>query len=356
MDALAILNEWNRLPNKRFQRQSEHSSSELACDCSGLITLLFEQVSQPLPYGLQRPKAVHFYNILQEIGSSHISSLKPGNLLAWRKEQLPKSGDTGHVLVLASDPVEVSPQIYEVEIYDSTKASDGLSCRVLALHTNEQGRIIGVQLHQCDKKVKRTPIYHAAIGTGRNCFGCGLPKRMCLCGKVEADFNAPPIIIFRHPDERGRTLSTVSLIKQRYPNVLVKEGEIFSEPRLGNLTLLFPGGDKFGPECDQTSDENRNYLLIDATWRKAKKMLHLNPWMQTLPRISLDTGTLSNYIIRKVPDAGALSTVEAFAFLAGDESLQGLFAEMMGKQVALMGEKTYKANYTDHLNFRSKSN
>ena len=63
-------------------------------------------------------------------------------------------------------------------------------------------------------------------------------------------------------------------------------------------------------------------VVIDATWRKSRKMLHLNPALQQLPRLGLDTVPSSRYLIRKAHKPGQLSTLEAtcaaLTQLAGD--------------------------------------
>ena len=76
-------------------------------------------------------------------------------------------------------------------------------------------------------------------------------------------------------------------------------------------------------------------VVIDATWRKSRKMLHLNPMLQLLPRLTLDTTPTSRYRIRKAHQPGQLSTLEAtcaaLAQLGGDaESLVPLLAAFDG--------------------------
>lgn len=358
-DTLALLQRWSELEHISFDRSSILEPTRIACDCSGLINLLFQKRALPSPYGLKRPKAVHYFNILQEIGSASIQSLKAGSLLAWRKDQLPKSGDTGHVLVTASAPEKIDSQRYRVWVYDATKACKGLSKRQIELHTTDMGQIIGVRLHldsQVDgaSKVKRCAIYHAALEGGRYCFGCGLPSKVCQCGRVEPSMEIPNVIVLRHPDERGRTLSTVSLIKQRYPNVLVREGETFSPMRAPNLALLFPSDERESSEVSEGRSLQQNtqtLILLDATWRKAKKILHLNPWLEALPKVSLNVERMSNYLLRKIPNEGALSSVEAFASVMQDRSLDHLFVGFMDAQIKLMGEEVYLRNYKAHLNY-----
>ncbi|WP_317930108.1 DTW domain-containing protein [Halioxenophilus sp. WMMB6] len=349
-----LLNHWLALPNRAFAREPVVTGEAIACDCSGLINLLFEQLQLSKPYQLARPKAVHYFAILQEIGSNRLANLKPGNLLAWRKDKLPKSGDSGHVLMVAGEPLAVADHCYRLAVVDATKLEQGIARREIELQVDEAGQLIGVRLHRAENKFKRTAIYHHPLSASRYCFGCALPKRVCNCGAIDPILPPPPITILRHPEERGRTLSTVSLIKQRYPAVLVKEGEHFAPLRQSKLALLFPDATNIGSEADDQTGALQVYehlILIDATWRKAKRILHQNPWLQALPKVALRPEKSSDYLLRKVADAGALSSVEAFALAVADGQLAGMLKPFMERQIALMGESVYQKNYRHYLNF-----
>jgi DTW domain-containing protein len=52
-------------------------------------------------------------------------------------------------------------------------------------------------------------------------------------------------------------------------------------------------------------------VVLDGTWRKSRKMLHRNPLLQGLPRLSLTDAPPSGYAIRKAHNPGQLSTLEA---------------------------------------------
>ena len=53
-------------------------------------------------------------------------------------------------------------------------------------------------------------------------------------------------------------------------------------------------------------------VVIDGTWRKARRMLYDSPWLQSLPRYSLQGSAPSRYQrIRRARGAGQLSTFEA---------------------------------------------
>ena len=63
-------------------------------------------------------------------------------------------------------------------------------------------------------------------------------------------------------------------------------------------------------------------IVLDATWRKSRKMLHQSPALQRLPRLALDDVPQGRYAIRKAHAPGQLSTLEAtcaaLAQLEGD--------------------------------------
>jgi len=57
--------------------------------------------------------------------------------------------------------------------------------------------------------------------------------------------------------------------------------------------------------------------VLDATWRKSRKMLYLNPALQALPRLALVDAAPSNYRIRKAHAPHQLSSLEAAARALG---------------------------------------
>jgi DTW domain-containing protein YfiP len=54
--------------------------------------------------------------------------------------------------------------------------------------------------------------------------------------------------------------------------------------------------------------------VLDGTWRKSRKMLYLNPALQSLPRLPLRDTAPSHYLIRKAHLPDQLSTLEATAY------------------------------------------
>lgn len=52
-------------------------------------------------------------------------------------------------------------------------------------------------------------------------------------------------------------------------------------------------------------------FLLDATWRLVRPMLRLSPSLQRLPKIMFSNAAPSRYVIKRQPEPGCLSTLEA---------------------------------------------
>jgi DTW domain-containing protein YfiP len=87
-------------------------------------------------------------------------------------------------------------------------------------------------------------------------------------------------------------------------------------------------------------------VVLDATWRKSRKMLHLSPWLQGLPRLSLDASMASSYSIRKAHKPGQCSTLEATC--AALAQLQGDAPRYVPLLQAFQGFVAQQASYAKH--------
>ncbi|EJL84586.1 hypothetical protein PMI15_02065 [Polaromonas sp. CF318] len=132
------------------------------------------------------------------------------------------------------------------------------------------------------------------------------------------------VLILQHPMEAGHAKNTGRLLHLSLPRSRVLVGETFEESGLhaamsetpAYTVLLYPPArqDDEEPALDleQLKDPSQVRLVVlDATWRKSRKMLHLNPLLRQLPRLSLEDVPASNYLIRKAHKPGQLSTLEA---------------------------------------------
>ena len=188
------------------------------------------------------------------------------------------------------------------------------------------------------------------------CERCARPLNHCLCHLIPQLPSRTRVLILQHPDEVGHALNTARLAALGLENADLRVGEVFADLHFDpayQACLLFPG-EMAQPLPLVPSDADERPLLLvvpDGTWRKARKLLHLNPALAALPRVCLPPGLNSRYRLRKAPAAGALATIEAIA--AALELQEGrCFAELLRpfealieRQIAAMGTEIYQRNH-----------
>jgi DTW domain-containing protein YfiP len=144
------------------------------------------------------------------------------------------------------------------------------------------------------------------------------------------------VLILQHPLEVHHAKNSAGLLLRSLQNSRVLVGEVFDDAALQAAlqepkysVLLYPPTDYAGhaaadalASAQLVDPSILRLVVLDATWRKSRKMLHLNPRLQALPRLSLDASLVSGYSIRKAHKPGQLSTLEAtcaaLAQLQGD--------------------------------------
>lgn len=196
------------------------------------------------------------------------------------------------------------------------------------------------------------------------CYQCHRAKVACLCGRVEKQANQVKLIVLQHPDEASNKKATAIIAELGLQQYQLWRGEDFTQhaelgrlltDKANKLGILYPA-----EEAELLVDtlpgrtEIEYLIVIDATWRKARKIWQLNPQLHKLRALSFDSSRLSDYRIRKEPEAGYLSTLESVVFALriledSPQAYQGLlelFAEMIDFQIKQMGEDIYKRNYS----------
>jgi DTW domain-containing protein YfiP len=165
-------------------------------------------------------------------------------------------------------------------------------------------------------------------------------------------------LLLQHPSEVSHALNTARLAALGLTNAQLVVGEVFDElPTLLNppgyqARLLFPADDAQPLQAYAPDDRPLLLVVPDGTWRKARKMLHLNPMLAALPRVTLAEGTASRYRLRKAPGPGALSTIEAIVQAlqvleapASFERLLKPFEALIEGQIAAMGDEVFQRNH-----------
>ncbi|VVP81054.1 tRNA-uridine aminocarboxypropyltransferase [Pseudomonas fluorescens] len=192
------------------------------------------------------------------------------------------------------------------------------------------------------------------------CPRCLRPQTHCLCPLIPRLDSRTRVLLLQHPSEVNHALNTARLAALGLTNAELIVGEVFEDlPTLLNLPgyrarLLFPADDAQPIEAYGESDEPLLLVVPDGTWRKARKMLHLNPLLAALPRVTLAEGGVSRYRLRKAPGPGALSTIEAIVqalqTLEAPTSFEPLlkpFEALIEGQIAAMGEETFQRNHAE---------
>ncbi|MBA2923263.1 DTW domain-containing protein [Pseudomonas sp. P7] len=195
------------------------------------------------------------------------------------------------------------------------------------------------------------------------CSRCLRPTAHCLCALIPNLDNRTRVLLLQHPSEVNHALNTARLAALGLNNAQLVVGEVFDDlqallnPPGYQARLLFPADDAQPLQAYAPGAQPLLLVVPDGTWRKARKLLHLNPLLAALPRVTLAEAAVSRYRLRKAPGPGALSTVEAIVqalqVLEAPVSFEPLlkpFDALIEGQIAAMGEEVFRKNHGDgHL-------
>lgn len=157
-----------------------------------------------------------------------------------------------------------------------------------------------------------------------DCANCLRPKITCICHLVSAVNTDIEILILQHPLEVTETKGTARLLHLSLPGSHIQVDEVFEENIFSsskNSILLYPTtpedhslGITPPPESAPVLLKDLKkirLIIIDGTWRKSRKILLRNPYLQTLPRLVLQDLPVGQYTVRKARKPHQLSTLEA---------------------------------------------
>ncbi|MBG6221145.1 MULTISPECIES: tRNA-uridine aminocarboxypropyltransferase [unclassified Janthinobacterium] len=171
---------------------------------------------------------------------------------------------------------------------------------------------------------------HAESAKRERCPVCLRAAASCICRWIAPVSHAVDVLILQHPLEVHNAKGSARLLHLSLSNSRLLTGEQFAPETLAALladkhnVLLYPDtpGDRslgIAPppalEIVTLLDTARLQLVVlDATWRKSRKMLYLNAQLQQLPRLPLRDTPASHYLIRKAHAPDQLSTLEATCY------------------------------------------
>ncbi|MDN5676373.1 MAG: DTW domain-containing protein, partial [Pseudomonas sp.] len=116
------------------------------------------------------------------------------------------------------------------------------------------------------------------------CERCQRPLDHCLCPLIPALDSRTRVILLQHPSETAHALNTARLAALGLNNAELRVGEVFDDlaewlamPGY-RPALLFPGDDAQVLTAYGKNDDTPLLLIVpDGTWRKARKVLYMNP-------------------------------------------------------------------------------
>lgn len=197
------------------------------------------------------------------------------------------------------------------------------------------------------------------------CYRCFWPQPQCWCGSITPMPTRTKFVFLMHPYEFKRVKAATG----RLTHLCLADSEIhvgigfdrheavqalLNDPR-NFPVLLYPtrdARDLSKGELPAADFAGRRLVvfLLDATWRQVRRMWRESTTLQSLPRIMFSDAAPSRYVIKRQPEPGCLSTLEATheLLLALERSgldryplpdqLLGLFQRMQDFQLACAAE------------------
>jgi len=156
------------------------------------------------------------------------------------------------------------------------------------------------------------------------CTKCGMLQDNCLCECIKTIESPVEFWLLTTEKEQYRPSNTGRLLEMVMPNatrsfvwqrhlepadlMALIDGDIY------DLYLLFPTDE--APTYATQIQENpilkkRAYILIDATWKEAKRILRLSPYLEGVPKVTFSEDVHSDYNFRRGAEKGQLCTYEA---------------------------------------------
>ena len=167
------------------------------------------------------------------------------------------------------------------------------------------------------------------------CPNCQRPLLVCYCSALVHVANTTNVIIIQHPLEQKHPFNTGRMAHLCLSNSELIVAEILSANQLTRIlstpsALLYPPLPWLSKTNESADYSNiQQLIVIDATWNKSKKILHLHPILQKLPRVNLKGNLSSNYQIRKTTVPNGLSTLESIVKALDTIEPEGDFEAML---------------------------
>lgn len=158
------------------------------------------------------------------------------------------------------------------------------------------------------------------------CYRCFWPAPLCWCASITPMPTRTKFVFLMHPFEYKRVKAATGRLTHlcladsaihvgvgfdghETVQALIKDPKNFP-------VLLYPtrdARDLSKGELHAADFDGRRLVvfLLDATWRLVRRMWRESPTLHQLPRIMFSNAAPSRYVIKRQPEPGCLSTLEA---------------------------------------------
>jgi hypothetical protein len=142
-------------------------------DCSGFVDYLLKRVAPeqyshlPIETGHPRPRAATYFEFFHSLPGNplagwksidQLTDVRRGDIIAWALEaSTQKTGDTGHVVIVAAPPVSTNVKEYRVTVYDSSgirhdedsrpEGTSGIGEGVITISVDDRGAPVGFRFN-----------------------------------------------------------------------------------------------------------------------------------------------------------------------------------------------------------------
>jgi DTW domain-containing protein len=148
------------------------------------------------------------------------------------------------------------------------------------------------------------------------CPRCYLKSAQCICSWLPHIVTRTEILVIRHVTETHAMSNTGRLAALLMPNCRIIDYAAAASRQLApditldakNTWLLYPGQN---PPPAMPPPER--LVVLDASFRRAKRMYHRIDALRPLPELALPAPEIAPHRLRQPPRADGMSTIEAIA-------------------------------------------
>ena len=176
------------------------------------------------------------------------------------------------------------------------------------------------------------------------CDRCFAQTRHCFCGRIPELHPKIQITVIRHWKERFKPSNTARLAACAIPSLNLIDfgtpGAPWTDPELvtPDTALLFP--DPGAPPAPAP----KHIIVVDGSWSQARKMVNKISGLKDLPRFEIQPPETGLVRIRRPPEPGMVSTLEAIAAVldltegsGSGDSLRRLYQTAVDATIAARG-------------------